>query len=249
MNIESRTLCPPTDSLSRSTELIISSGHYQLEPAPTTHVSRLSERFESSYSDYQDPQYAAVNQSSFIMSDSPNQNENSMALSDAESSTSLQKVHCYSSGDMFQKSDARQTADEPVHSLDDEDKAHSTTNLSDLQRDKIPMKRNNSYRVLEINGGEQNTENKDTEAGELLYSYPRLKSTGAKSQGSGYTTVSAGNDESDPYSKIELANLYENILPDENMMENELYGSTVETDENYIAGMLDPYMNDGLGPR
>lgn len=150
----------------------------------------------------------------------------SLAISDTESSVSLHKA-CFSGSD-------------EEHNFKDMNESQCTTNLSCDQEDVIPLKRNDSYRVLDI-------EHTDSQAEENTgYSYPKLCSRNLPFEG-GYTTV--GNKcEGDEmaYSKIELSNMYENIEKDDNMIENEMYGTSMRAEEQFMPGLLDSYLTESL---
>ncbi|XP_064402069.1 uncharacterized protein LOC135347887 [Halichondria panicea] len=196
------------DSLNRSVELVISSGsNYSLDPPPTGHIKKLAVSHNETY---QDPHY--------IGSNHPTHSENIIALSDTDSSMSLQR--------------ARSSNIEQIT---------TTVDDQDLSLEEMPMKRNNSYRMLDIEALAGNSEGGQ----DSIYSYPKLKPTHTQLQDHGYTTIGTKtNSNSDSYSKIELSNMYENISSEDNMMHNEMYGASMRSEESSVTGLFDPYMND-----
>ncbi len=146
--------------------------------------------------------------------------ENSLVLSDADSSTSLHRA-------------------QGLTSYSTQENTGIDKSLTDSSPEDIPMKRNNSYSMLDIEALSEHA----AEAQDNVYSYPKLKYKVKQIKDSGYTTVGTKIDsDSKPYSKIELSNMYENITGEgDNMTDNQLYGVSEET---FVPGLFDPYMNE-----
>ena len=187
--------------------MISSGSNYSLDPPPTGHIKKLAVSHNETY---QDPHY--------IGSNHPTHSENIIALSDTDSSMSLQR--------------ARSSNIEQIT---------TTVDDQDLSLEEMPMKRNNSYRMLDIEALAGNSEGGQ----DSIYSYPKLKPTHTQLQDHGYTTIGTKtNSNSDSNSKIELSNMYENISNEDNMMHNEMYGASMRSEESSVTGLFDPYMND-----
>ncbi len=199
------------DSLNRSVELVISSGSsYSLDPPPTGHIKKLGTTAVSHSATHQDPSYFT-------------HSKNVIALSDTDSSMSLPRAQVLGSSNIEQNNTT----------VDDR-------SIADSSLEEMPMKRNNSYRMLDTEALAGNLEG----GHDSIYSYPRLKSTHTQLQDHGYTTIGTKvNSNPDPYSKIELSNMYENISSEDNMIHNEMYRTSVRSEESSVTGLFDPHMN------
>lgn len=100
----------------------------------------------------------------------------------------------------------------------------------------IPLRRNRSYRMLDV--GE--TGASISETGETVYSYPKIRHSHSNTQEHIPKTDSdVQTSTADPYSKIELSNMYENLQPaDDNMTANGVYGE-FDGDGGFLTE--DPY--------
>ncbi len=203
----------------------MSTSHYQLDQPPRGRIKNLGTIPTSHNAIYEDPQYIQMNgNGKNIVNPNFSYSENSLALSDVDSSTSLHKTQGQNSS-MTQQNDSL-------------DKSTTDFNIED-----IPMKRNNSYSMLDTEAVAADTEG----VWDNVYSYPKVKSKVKQIQDRGYTTVGTEMDSENTarYSKIELSNMYENIKGDDNMTDNQLYGMSIGTEETHVTGLFDPYVNEG----
>ena len=86
----------------------------------------------------------------------------------------------------------------------------------------IPLRRNTSYRMLDI--GEEGASISETGGQtETVYSYPKIRHSHSNTQ-EHIPNSDSDVPSADPYSKIELSNMYENLQAEDNMTANGMYG-------------------------